>query len=70
MNFKDACGYLCCVGGAGLLIAAWCDLVKWGWGLAGVLLILLGWYLLRQSEPRDDAIHAVVVIEAGIDLLD
>jgi len=71
MTSYEICGYLSCAGGAGLVAAAWFDMLPgFGWFLAGVLLFVLGCVLLRMDRTRGDPLDPIDVIEDGIDLLD
>jgi membrane-bound ClpP family serine protease len=70
MTGYKACGYLCCAGGAALVLAAWFNVLGGFWFAAGLVLIVVGVLLLRIQKPRPDALDAVDIIEIGVDLLD
>ena len=71
MISNRVCGYLFCAAGIALAVASVFGSIAWGWGIAGVVLFSLGWYLLRKRRDDDDLTDAAGdLIDLGVDLLD
>lgn len=71
MTLKDVLGYLFCAAGIVLAIATWWASLGWGWGVAAVVLFLVGWYFLRSerrsvAESIGDAVDAISDVDLDL----
>ena len=72
-TLQTMCGALCGLGGAALVIGAFFGPLHWLWAVAGVALVLFGWYVVRRDRSRNDkfdALDGIDVIDSAIDLFD